>query len=71
MKTKKKLFQSVLVSAIFILFLLVVSSAALVNKELENSVIPETGIEQKPVYGAESKSHHGLFQAQYFPQTSL
>ena len=53
MKTKKKLFQSVLVSAIFILFLLVVSSAALVNKELENSVIPETGIEQKPVYGAE------------------
>lgn len=53
MKNKKKFLQTVLFPILLVLFLLPVSSVAVVSKDSEKTGIPEVGIEQKSVYGAE------------------
>lgn len=53
MRNKKKLLSAVLVSTILMLFLLFVSSTALISKDSGDSSTLNTGIKPEPVYGAE------------------
>lgn len=53
MKNKKKLFLSVLAPSLFILFLIILITAAVSGQESENQEVSETGIETIQVYGVE------------------